>query len=681
MATANLLIELGCEDLPARFQQPLLRALRDGVSQGLDSANVSRGSITSYVTPRRVAVLVRDVAGEQPEQSIRRQGPAVKAAIRDGQPTKAGLGFAQSCGVDFADLERVETSKGEYLVYATTQPGQSLNAIIPRIFDDCLKQMDKLAPKRMRWGDGDATFVRPVQWICALHGNAIMPLEAFGLKSSNITFGHRFHHPEGIALHDANDYEGALRNAHVWADASTRRAEISRQVEQAGRACGGVARQDEDLLDEVTALVEWPVAVHGRFEERFLDVPAEAIVLTIQENQRYFPVFDESNALLPHFITVANIDSRDVEQVIAGNERVVRPRLEDALFFWQQDKKKTLEDRLPELQRVNWAKGLGTLRDKAERLESMCRKIAPQFGANADDAARAGRLAKCDLISHMVFEMTDLQGIMGGHYLRQAEPDSAAIADAIASQYRPAGPAEDIPESAIGQLLSLADKLDTLCGYFSVGNIPTASKDPYGLRRAALGVLRILIEGGHDLSMHTLIDATEFPLDESQREQLISFIHDRLRGLLIDRELPSQVVAAVLNAASGPLDALKRAEAVAGFMATPEGDALAASSKRVRNILSSTDEQISSDVDSALFELPAESALDSALSALQQSADYSEGLAALATLQAPIDTFFESVMVNADDAKVRENRLALLARFDGACSKLADFAVLASGSR
>ncbi len=679
MSTSTLLVEIGCEDLPARYQQALVDALAGEITKGLDSADVSRGSLKKFVTPRRVAVAVDAVSAQQPDQRIERLGPALKAALRDGAPSPAGLGFAKSCGVEFDALEQVTTDKGEYLVYRAEQPGKPLVELLPAIFADCIRQMDRLAPKRMRWGDGDATFVRPVQWLCAMHGSQVVPLEAFGLKSSNITFGHRFHTPEALALHSADDYENALREAQVWADAATRRAEIARQVTAAGLACGGTARLDDDLLDEVTALVEWPIAIHGRFEERFLDVPAEAIVLTIQENQRYFPVFDTENQLLPAFITVANIDSRDMAQVVAGNERVVRPRLDDALFFWEQDLKTPLEDRLPELARVSWAQGLGSLRDKADRLEALCHSLAAAFQVDAAKAARAGHLAKCDLVTKMVFEMTDLQGIMGGHYLRRAEPDQADVAAAIAAHYRPAGPGEAIPETPLGQLLALADKLDTLCGYFSINAIPTASKDPFGLRRAALGGLRILLEGQHAIPMHDLLDAVGFTLSNEQRSQLVTFLHDRLRGLLIDRGLPAQVVASVLDAASGPLDALKRAESVAGFMQTQAGSALAATSKRVRNILSAAGEMPVAAVDSKLFEHEAENALQQVIATLAPTTDYGAALAALATLQAPIDAFFDNVMVNADDPAVRNNRIALLRQFDGACSQIADFAVLASG--
>lgn len=680
MSTATLLIEIGCEDLPARYQQPLVDALAAELAKGLDSADVSRGSTHKFVTPRRVAVAIEGVSEQQPDQKIERLGPALKAAIRDGVPGPAGLGFAKSCGVEFDALERTQTDKGEYLVYRAEQAGKPLAALLPDIFSACIRQLDRLAPKRMRWGDGSATFVRPVQWLCAMHGSSVVPLEAFGLKSSNITFGHRFHAPEALALHAADDYAGALRAAHVWADAVTRRAEIARQVEEAGKACGGKADLDADLLDEVTALVEWPVAVHGRFEERFLDVPAEAIVLTIQENQRYFPVFDSQNRLLPAFITIANIDADDMSQVVAGNERVVRPRLDDALFFWEQDLKLPLEERLGELARVSFAQGLGSLRDKADRLEALCHALAPHFGTDPAASARAGHLAKCDLVTKMVFEMTDLQGIMGGHYLRRAEPDQADIADAIAAQYRPAGPGEAVPETALGQLLALADKLDTLCGYFSINAIPTASKDPFGLRRAALGVLRILLEGEHAVPMHALIDTVDFKLTDEQRAQLVTFFHDRLRGLLTDSGLPAQVVASVLDAADGPLDAKERASAVAGFMQTDAGDALAAASKRVRNILASATGNVGADTDSTLFEHAAEHSLQQALSELTAKSDHVAALSQLATLQGPIDAFFDNVMVNADDAAVRANRLALLRQFDTACSKIADFSVLASGA-
>ena len=489
MSVDTLLIEIGCEDLPARYQRPLAETLRDTLAQGLDDEGVSRGSARAYATPRRIAVCIEAVAHAQQDRAIERTGPALSVALRDGQPSPAGLGFAKSCGVEFDALERTQTDKGEYLLYRATQPGQSTLDLLPELFARALKQMDRQVPKRMRWGAGDATFVRPVQWLCAMHGEDIVPLTAFGLAAGADTYGHRFHAPAELRLDRADHYVERLREAKVWADIDSRQAEIAQQVRAAGEALDGAARIDADLLAEVTDLVEWPQAVAGRFESRFLQVPAEAIVLTIQDNQRYFPVFDAQGQLLPAFVTVANIVSRDEAQVVAGNERVVRPRLEDALFFWQQDGKRPLAERLDELQRVTWAKGLGSLRDKALRLEALSGTLAPHFGADAAVAAQAGRLAKCDLVTLMVFEMPELQGIMGGHYLR-AEGADEAVADAVSSHYRPAGPEDALPESPAGRAVAAADKLDTLAGYYSIDAIPTASKDPYGLRRAALRVQR-----------------------------------------------------------------------------------------------------------------------------------------------------------------------------------------------
>lgn len=683
MSVDTLLIEIGCEDLPARYQRPLAETLRDTLAQGLDDEGVSRGSARAYATPRRIAVCIEAVAHAQQDRAIERTGPALSVALRDGQPSPAGLGFAKSCGVEFDALERTQTDKGEYLLYRATQPGQSTLDLLPELFARALKQMDRQVPKRMRWGAGDATFVRPVQWLCAMHGEDIVPLTAFGLAAGADTYGHRFHAPAELRLDRADHYVERLREAKVWADIDSRQAEIAQQVRAAGEALDGAARIDADLLAEVTDLVEWPQAVAGRFESRFLQVPAEAIVLTIQDNQRYFPVFDAQGQLLPAFVTVANIVSRDEAQVVAGNERVVRPRLEDALFFWQQDGKRPLAERLDELQRVTWAKGLGSLRDKALRLEALSGTLAPHFGADAAVAAQAGRLAKCDLVTLMVFEMPELQGIMGGHYLR-AEGADEAVADAVSSHYRPAGPEDALPESPAGRAVAAADKLDTLAGYYSIDAIPTASKDPYGLRRAALGLLRLLLASESSASWQALLDAPDFTLSTEQTQALQVFLQERLRGLLTEAGLPAQCVAAVRDSAAGPLDTQRRAAAVAGFMRTPAGDALAASSKRVRNILRGAQGEAAAAIDPGRFEAPAEDALHQALrqgewQAALDEADYAAALAQLAALQAPIDAFFADVMVNAEDAAVRANRLALLAAFDAACSQVADFEVLASG--
>lgn len=678
--TAPLLIEIGCEDLPARYQQPLATALAESISQGLDKANVPRGSAQWFATPRRLAVLIDGVATEQPEQHIKRQGPALSAALKDGQPTPAGLGFARSCGVDFADLEQVETPKGAYLFYAASQPGQALGELLPEVFAQALKAMDQKAPKRMRWGAGSATFVRPVQWLCALHGSSPVALEAFGLQSSNISYGHRFHAPAALALTHAAEYEQTLRQAKVWADFDSRRAAIDDQVRSAAAEIGGKVVIDAELLDEVTALVEWPSTIHGRFDERFLAVPDEAIVLTIQEHQRYFPVFDSAGALMPVFITVANIESRDPSQVIAGNERVVRPRLEDALFFWEQDRKLALGQRLDALARITWAKGLGDLKSKAERIAQLAAKLAPAFAADVDMARQAGLLAKCDLTTQCVFEMPELQGVMGAHFLR-AEGASEAVAEAVAEHYQPLGPQAAVPASALGRVVAAADKLDTLAGYFSIDAIPTASKDPYGLRRAALGLLRILLESNAELSWDAVLSAASFDLSTAQAQSLREFLQERLRGLLIDQGAPAAVVSGIREHSLGPVDAQARAAAVTSFIETEAGDALAQSSKRVRNILRSAQDadRHASITDSAFVE-PAERALYAALQGLDVGRlDYAQSLNQLATLQAPIADFFETVMVQVEDQSQRRNRLALLEAFDDACNRIADFERIAGG--
>ncbi len=421
--TQDLLLELGTEDLPARYVRPLAEALSQGVAGGLTKRGVAIGEARVYATPRRIAVLVAAVAERQADQNLERKGPAVAAAFKDGQPTPAALGFAKSCGVEFAKLKQ----ENGYLVFRKKQKGRKTLELIGEIFEEALKQMDTLVPKRMRWGSGEETFVRPVQWILALHGGRVIPLQRFGLKAGKKTYGHRFHAPKAIALQAPGEYEAVLREAKVWADFASRRDTIKAQVEAEAAQLHGTARIADDLLDEVTALVEWPVAISGGIEERFLQLPPEVVVATVETNQRYFTVFDAAGKLLPHFITVSNIESKDVSQVIAGNERVVRPRLTDALFFWEQDRKQPLEAFGEKLATVTFQKDLGSTADKVARIRKLAGHVAAQAGADAVVVDRAARLAKCDLVTRMVYEFPELQGLMGGYYAAASgEPQSVA---------------------------------------------------------------------------------------------------------------------------------------------------------------------------------------------------------------------------------------------------------------
>jgi len=715
----DLLLELGTEDLPARFVLPLADALLAGVVGGLDRRGVAHGAAKCYATPRRIAVLVAGVATEQPEQLVDLTGPALNVALKDGQPTPAALGFARKCGVEFAALGQ----KDGKLHYARSEPGKRTAELIPAIFDDTLKAMDELVPKRMRWGlggleastaqrpaerralDGAAgagnadeglatdgyadayrggdTFVRPVSWLVCLLGSDVVPLARFGLHSGRTSYGHRFHAPEAIALAAPADYPPSLLAAKVWADVASRKSDIRRQIEARARALGGHARITDDLLDEVTALVEWPVVIAGQMEPRFTDeLPYEVIVATVETNQRYFTVFADAalTQITPHFITIANIESKDVAQVIEGNERVVRPRLTDALFFWQQDLKQPLGMLGDKLAAATYQKELGTQAARVARLATLAAQMASLVGADVAAVSRAAALCKNDLVSKMVFEFPELQGVMGGYYAgRAGEPD--AVARAIREHYQPVQAGTAIPGTVEGQVLSLADKLDALAGIFAIGQKPTASKDPFALRRAANGVLRIVTEGALTLDIAALLGAA-LALQPAGRKdattlaELVEFVMERLRALLVTGAVTTEMFEAVkATGSTQPLDFARRVKALEGFVALPASANLAAAHKRIRNLLKQAGD-VGAAIEPARFEHDSERALFAAMNALDLEGDYAKQLAQLATLREPVDAFFTAVMVNAEDPAVRSNRLALLARLDQLCRSVADISLL-----
>ena len=681
-----LLLELGTEDLPARYVVPLAEALSRGIGEGLTKRGVSVDGLRTYATPRRLAVTIDAVAERQPDQTLERLGPALAAAFKDGQPTPAALGFAKSCGVEFSAIGE----KDGKLHFSKQQPGKPSAELIAEIFEEALKQMDELVPKRMRWGSSDETFVRPLQWICCLFGADVVPLRRFGLDSGRSTYGHRFHAPAAITLAAPGDYIAALKNAHVWAEVATRKAEIRRQIETQAQAAGGHARITDDLLDEVTALVEWPVAITGHFEARFLELPPEVIVATVETNQRYFTVFkDAALTQLTHaFITVANIESRDVAQVITGNERVVRPRLSDAMFFWQQDLRQPLAAYGDKLASVTFQKDLGSTGAKVGRVAQLAGHIAAQLGSEVTAAVRAATLAKNDLVTKMVYEFPELQGLMGGYYAARSG-ESAAVATAIREHYLPTQQGTPIPSTREGQIVALADKLDTLAGIFAIGAKPSASKDPYALRRAALGVLRICLEAELPLDLRALLGAALDAQPAGKREaatlnELVEFALERLRAYLVGQPLDGRAITVEMFEAvralgiTAPLDFRQRLHAVHGFVANEAAPNLAAANKRVRNILKQAGE-VNSTVDPARFEHAAEKSLFAKLEEVEAQnagADYTQQLLNLASLRAPVDAFFDGVMVNADDAAVRANRLALLRKFDIACRSVADLSQL-----
>ncbi|MGH8540629.1 MAG: glycine--tRNA ligase subunit beta, partial [Stenotrophobium sp.] len=727
MSKQSLLIELGTEDLPARYVLPLAGALGDGIAAGLNKRGVAVGSHKIFATPRRIAVLVDGVARHQPDQNLERKGPQIAAAYKDGKPAPAALGFAKSCGVAFEDLAQ----ENGYLIFRKQQPGKATAELITGIFEETLKLMDELVPKRMRWGAGSETFVRPVQWIMALLGDQVIPLKRFGLEAGRVSYGHRFHAPAAITLNAPADYADALKAAKVWADVASRKAEIRRQIEAEAKKFGGQARITEDLLDEVTALVEWPVVISGHFEQRFLALPPEVIISTVETNQRYFTVFDQQNRLLPVFITIANIESRDVSQIISGNERVVRPRLSDAMFFWEQDLKQPLAAYGEKLRTVMFQKDLGSIGDKVNRIGKLATHIAagvpsPLTGEGLTAAvARAATLCKNDLVTRMVYEFTELQGLMGGYYAEKSgEP--AGVAQAIREHYLPTQQGTPIPSTREGQIVALADKLDTLAGIFAIGQKPTASKDPFALRRAALGVLRILIEGKLSLDVTALLNsaleaqpagviekdkrasalgAAAGKRDTATLQELTDFVLERLRAYYSDQKLPVEMFEAVKSLGiTTPLDFDARVQALRGFWALPAAKNLAAAHKRVRNILKQAADiqshegwaflkQKGTTADKNLVDATEKikdryatvlhgvtAATDTAVNTyLSQSLEekYGKGLQLLTSLREPVDAFFEqNAKVMDPDIQLRSGRITLLRSLDEICREVADISCL-----
>lgn len=685
--SADLLIELRSEELPARFVRKLAQALRTGLVKGLDDAGIKHGEAQALGTPRRIATLIQTVEDRQPDQNVERRGPALAAAFKDGQATKAAEGFARSCGVSVEDLQQVETDKGAYLHFSQQQAGKATSELMQGILDASLKLMDELVPKRMRWGAGEASFVRPVHGLIALHGDDIVPLTAFGLSADRSTLGHRFHSEGDISIDSATSYLKSLRAAHVLADMDERREIIRAQVDEVSQSRALI---DEGLLEEVTALVEWPQPILGQFEDEFLQLPREVIISTIQEHQRYFPVMNDDGSICNQFVTIANLVSKDVSQVVSGNEKVVRPRLSDALFFWQQDLASSWEAWLQKLENVTYIQGLGSIGDKVNRMQALASQIAPRFDLTPANAEHAARLAKADLASQAVYEMPELQGIMGGHYARE-RGETETLASAIAEHYQPLGPDDELPSNSLGAVIALADKLDALLCLFSRAELrPSSSKDPYGARRAALGVIRILIGFERQLSFEDILDQAAdrdalYALDADARQALLKFLRDRLKVWLSGQNLDSRIIEAVLASASelDGLDLLRRAQALQTMQNEAAFEQLAAANKRIRNILS--DAQPGA-LDSSCLQEPAEKALADALqttgadfSQHLENRDYKASMLSLAELSAPITQFFDEVLVNAEEPALRNARYALLNIFAERCQALADFAVLSRG--
>jgi glycyl-tRNA synthetase beta chain len=682
----DFLFELGTEELPPLALPELERALAESLRSALAAAGIAHGELVSYAAPRRLAVLIRSLATRQGEQRIKRRGPPVSAAFdKQGQPTRAATAFADSCGVSLETLGRIHEGKGEFLYFEATQPGAETASLLPGMVQAALDVLP--IPKRMRWGASEAQFVRPVHWVVLRLGAAVLPARILDTDSGGRSRGHRFHAPGWLDIDAPARYADILREqGHVIASFAERRDMIRHQVTTSAAAQGGTAVLDESLLDEVTALVEWPVAVVGRFDERFLTLPREVLLSTLQEHQRYFAIEGADGALTPFFITISNIDSREPVRVREGNERVVRPRLSDAAFFQQQDRRAPLAAWRDDLDKVTFQAKLGSIGDKVRRVQALAAHIAPALGGDATHAERAALLCKCDLLSAMVGEFPELQGIMGAYYAL-ADGENPEVAAAVREHYQPRGAGDALPGTLTGAAVALADKLDTLAGIFAIGQKPSGTKDPFALRRAAIGVLRIILESRFDLDLGELV-AQAVKLQPVQQagcaEEVLSYILERLRAHYQEAGVASEIFDAVLATGSRrPLDFDARVNAVAAFRSLPEAESLAAANKRIANILKKSAAEAAASVDVSLLQVDAERALHAALEGVSAGVEadlgsrrYNAALTTLAGLRPAIDAFFNDVMVNDPDPALRANRLALVGRVRELFSGVADLSRL-----
>jgi len=685
--TKDFLFELGCEELPPTTLKTLRDSLLNGICTGLSEANLNIGKTHVFATPRRLAGWIESVETTQADELVEKRGPAVAAAYdKEGNPSKAALGFARGCGAEFSELETLTTDKGEYLSYKKLEKGQSAEAIIPAIIEKALNRLP--IAKRMRWGSSDNAFVRPVHWVVLMLGGNVIQSEFFGIHASNTSVGHRFHAPDTFTINSPSTYSAQLSDAHVIASFEERKSLIEKQAIKAAEVVNGQAHIDADLLNEIAALVEFPVAVTGSFDEHFLALPKEVLITTMQINQKYFPVLDANGDLLPHFITISNIQSSNPVSVSHGNERVISPRLSDAEFFWQQDMKITLADRVASLDHVVFQHKLGSVGAKTRRVETLSTELAKQLGHDATLASRAALLSKTDLVTDMVGEFASLQGVIGRYYATENGED-AEVATAIQEQYLPKQAGGDLPVSKTGQIHALSDKLDTVVGIFSVGLIPTGDKDPFALRRASLGILRILIEHGIQLDLKELIalSCKQFSHDfdeDSTNKQVLSFILERLKGYCLASGFTSEQFAAVTSiACTEPVDFINRLHAVKAFSLLEEAASLGEANKRIQNLLKKAPDDVSKQFDASILTDSQEIELHQKLLAVEEQINplleqhkYIEALKALSTLKEPIDAFFEHVFIMADDEKVKNTRLALLSNIRTHFIKIADISMV-----
>ena len=687
MTTQNFLVEIGTEELPPKALKTLATSFADNVEVELNQAGLSFDKIEWFAAPRRLAVKVLNLATQQPSKEIEKRGPAVSAAFdAEGKPTKAAEGWARGCGITVEQAERIATDKGEWLVHRAKIEGQPTKNLLNDIVANALAKLP--IPKPMRWADKTVQFIRPVHTVTMLLGDELIEGEILGVESARTIRGHRFLGEKEFEIQHADQYPQLLREkGSVVADFNERKAEILAKSQAKATALGGVADIEESLLEEVTSLVEYPNVLAAKFEERFLAVPAEALVYTMKGDQKYFPIYDKDGKLLPHFIFVSNINPEDPTAIIEGNEKVVRPRLTDAEFFFKTDLKQKLVDRLPRLETVLFQQQLGTLKDKTDRIEQLAGEIAKQIGADEAKAKRAGLLSKCDLMTNMVFEFTDTQGVMGMHYARHDGEDEE-VAVALNEQYMPRFAGDELPKSLVASAVALADKFDTLTGIFGIGQAPKGSADPFALRRAALGALRIIVEKNLPLDLEDLVKKSAALFGDKLTNQnvvadVVDFMLGRFRAWYQDEGIAVDVIQAVLaRRPTRPADFDARVRAVSHFRTLDSAEALAAANKRVSNILAKADAAIGEINLTACVE-PAEKALAEAVLALRTEVqpliakgDYTAVLDKLANLRAPVDSFFDNVMVNAEDPALRQNRLAILNTLQGLFLQVADISLL-----
>ncbi|MCW8410242.1 glycine--tRNA ligase subunit beta [Legionella sp. PATHC035] len=687
----DFIFELGCEELPSGSVWPLADEFANQLLAALDKAQLEYGEVKRFATPRRIAIAIFDLQDEQKSQSVTRRGPAFAAAYdKDGKPTAALLGFAKSCGVDVDKLSRIETDKGDWIVYETLSQGNKTKDLLPALIGQSLAALPIAKP--MRWGAGDEEFARPVHWAVMLYGDTVIEHSILGIKSARNSRGHRFHHPQSIVINSAQSYESQMKDAFVIADFAIRKQMIRKQVEELAASVQATAIMPEDLLEEVASIVEWPQALMANFEKEFLEVPAESLIASMQSHQKCFALKDQKGRLLPHFITVSNIASSNPKQVILGNEKVMRARLSDAAFFFRQDKKMPLSQHIAGTEQVVFQAKLGSLLDKALRIEALMTYLSPALHLNIKQAQRAAQLSKCDLLTGMVGEFPELQGLMGYYYALNDGEDQF-VAHALNEQYMPRFAADNLPESDLGLALSLADRIDTLVGIFAIGQRPSGVKDPFKLRRHALAVVRLLIATPAQLNLSTLIEQAmvhygkRISVEPNLMNELKSFILERLQSYYQSQGLSVDLIHAVRARQDDWLyDLDKRLAALQSFVKLPEAASLSAACKRVNNLLSQAGRNALSPVNEQLLEEGPEKFLyihidqvARAVEPLYRSADYGPLLKLLASLKEPVDLFFDKVMVMVEDQTIKANRLALLACLQELLQGVADISLLQIG--